>query len=105
MQEFLQGSILGPLLFNIFVNNLFRFVSRVNLSNYVDGNILYVSGCNPEEVKNLLSIDFDAVTKWFYENNMALNARKCHFKCLGKDTRNETFIFKVLVMKNSKEHK
>ena len=30
---------------------------------------------------------------------------KCHFVCLGKDTRNETCIFKVLVMKNSKEQK
>ena len=30
---------------------------------------------------------------------------KCHFVCLGKDTRNETCIFKGLVMKNSKEQK
>ena len=36
---------------------------------------------------------------------MALNAGKCHFICLGKDTRNETFIFKGLVTKNSKEQK
>ena len=36
---------------------------------------------------------------------MALKAGKCHFMCLGKDTRNETFIFKGLVMKNSKEQK
>ena len=52
-----------------------------------------------------MSTDFDAVTKWFYENHMALNAGKCHFMCLGKDTSNETFIFKGLVMKNSKEQK
>ena len=36
---------------------------------------------------------------------MALNAGKCNFMCLGKDTGNETFIFKGLVMKNSKEQK
>ena len=36
---------------------------------------------------------------------MALNTGKCHFMCLGKDTRNEPFIFKGLVMKNSKEQK
>ena len=36
---------------------------------------------------------------------MALNAGKCHFMCLEKDTRNETFIFIVLVMKNSKQQK
>ena len=31
------------------------------------------------------------------------NAGKCHFMCLGKDKRNQTFIFKGLVMRNSKE--
>ena len=33
---------------------------------------------------------------------MALNAGKCHFMCLEKDTGNETFNFKGLVMKISK---
>ena len=100
-----QGSILGPLLFNIFINDLFVFVSSSNLSNYADDNTLYASGFNLEEVKKCLSTEFDAVTKWFCENHMALNAGKCHFMCLGKDTRNETFIFEGLVTKNSKEQK
>ena len=43
------------------------------------------------------------VTKWFQENYVALDAGKCHFMCLGKDTGNETFNFKGLVMMNSKE--
>ena len=56
-------------------------------------------------IKNVLRTDVDAVTRWFYENCIALNAKKCHFLSLGKDTANETFIFKNLVMKNSKEQK
>ena len=52
-----------------------------------------------------MGTDFDVVTKWFYENHMALNAGNCHFMCLGKDTGNEIFIFKSIVMKNSKEEK
>ena len=46
-----QGSILGPLLLNIFINDLFIFVSKSNLSNYADDNTLYASGFNLEEVK------------------------------------------------------
>ena len=36
-----QGSILGPPLFNIFLNGLFLFISNSSLSNYADDNTLY----------------------------------------------------------------
>ena len=52
-----------------------------------------------------MSTDFHAVTECFYENHMGLNAEKCHFMCFGKNTGSEPFIFKGLVMKNSKEQK
>ena len=78
----------------------FLFVSSSYLSNYTDNNTLYASGFNLEEVKNCLSSDFDAVAKWFYENHIGLNVGKCHFMCLGKDTGNETFNFKGLIIKN-----
>ena len=94
----LQGSILGPLLFNIFVNDLFLFVSSSNLSNYADDNTLYTSGYNLKEVKEVLLNDLNKVTEWFFENYMVLNAGKCHFMCLSKNTENETSIFKYTIM-------
>ena len=100
-----QGSILGPLLFNIFVNDLFLFVSSSNLSNYADDNTLYTSGYNLKEVKEVLLNDLNKVTEWFFENDMALNAGKCYFMCLDKNTENETFTFKDTIMNNSREEK
>ena len=63
-----HGSILGPLLFNIFISDLFLFLSNSHLSNYANDNTLYAFGNNLEEIKNTLHFDFDLVSKWFEEN-------------------------------------
>ena len=68
-----QGSLLGPPLFTIFLNDFFLFVENSDLSNYADDNTLYSCGNNFEEVKQTLTGDFQIVIKWFYENYMVLN--------------------------------
>ena len=52
------GSILDPLLFKIFLNDLFLFVENSDLSNYADDNTLYSCGNSLEEVKQTLRGDF-----------------------------------------------
>ena len=54
----LQGSILGPLLFSIFLNDIFQFISKCQLCNYVADNTLYKSGKNMQKIKNDLEMDF-----------------------------------------------
>ena len=74
-----QGSILGPLLFNIYINDLFLVFSDPNLSicNYADDNTLYASGSCPETVMKQLHNGMNHVSKWFCDNGLQLNPDKC----------------------------
>ena len=56
-----QGSILGTLLFNIFLRDLFLFVSKTFVSNYANDNTLYTFGDNPKKIKDNLRSSFDTV--------------------------------------------
>ena len=79
-----QGSIDGPLLFNLFINDSVLFLSDTFLSNYADDNNLYSIGKDCDLIQNLLRKYFMALTKWFFENYMVLNQKKCHYMCIGK---------------------
>ena len=53
-----QSSILGPLLFNIFINDIFLFVDSLNVCNYADDNTLFAFGKTFDEVTKKLQNDF-----------------------------------------------
>ena len=51
-----QGSILGPLLFNIFLCDLFLFIKDIDIASYADDNTPYTVQKNPEKLLKYLKI-------------------------------------------------
>ena len=51
-----QGSILGPLLFNIFINDLFFSITKSEVRNFADDNTLYSCNENLEHAFQILNM-------------------------------------------------
>ena len=73
-----QGSVLGPLLFNIFINDIFFFIKKARIANYADDNTAYATGNNIEELLETLEIETSEILQWFKVNVMKSNDDKCH---------------------------
>ena len=80
-----QGSILGPLMFNIYINDIFLFPDNGCLSNYADDTTLYSIGENHNTNRNILIKSFLSLQKWFYDNYMVLNQGKCCYMSFGSN--------------------
>ena len=73
-----QGSILGPLLFNIYLCDLFLFTEDLDIANYADDTTPYHCSDNTESVIEMLEIAATKLFQWFKDNNLKANADKCH---------------------------
>ena len=87
-----QGSALGPLLFNIYLNDLFIFLEETKVCNYADDTTIYACGPKIETVIAHLEHDALKITEWFPNNFMKLNEDKCHLIVFGARGGNETTI-------------
>jgi hypothetical protein len=70
-----QGSILGPILFNTFIHDLFYFTSSL-LLNYADDNTIVCCNSNLDDLVDSLSNDSNIAVKWFTNNGMQANPEK-----------------------------
>ena len=80
-----QGSILGPLLFILFINDLSECILNCHYTMYADDVVIYVSTASHEEAQRLLQEDINRVGEWCLANGMTVNTQKSMCMFFGSD--------------------
>ena len=84
-----QGSSFGPLLWNIFQNDMTYIVKNASLSMYADDHQLYVKGYSVDCVEQLLTNGGRTISKWYKDNFLKGNYDKYNLMLLGRKNKNE----------------
>ena len=71
-----QGSILGPILFKIFINDLFLLIKERDGCNFADDTTLYKCGIVLDIVLENLEMDANIAINWLNDNKMVANPKK-----------------------------
>ena len=78
-----QGSLLGPLLFNIFINDLNFCVPNVSLRLYADDTTAYLSDVSPTILEFSFNKDLQTLSSWFESNHLTVNTTNTQALSVG----------------------
>ena len=99
-----QGSILVPLLLNIFISDIFFFLKKAEIYNLANDNTLYTCERNLLRIKENLILDMKNILFWFRTNSLKANTGKFQFMILNrKNHRRQRMVINSITVKESNE--
>ena len=79
-----QGSILGPLLFRIYINDLANVCVHTLPISFAHDTNLFISGKNLNDMAVLINYELEEISTWLKANRLSLNVKKTHFMVFSK---------------------
>ena len=95
-----QGSILGPLLFVLLINDLEFQLKYSQIILYADDAVIYFADKDISIIQERLNADLQCISNWFSDNNLIVNLKKSKTECVlfgthKKTVRSENFVIKM----------
>ena len=78
-----QGSILGPVLFTLYINDLPSCIQFSNIMMYADDTVIYLSSTSTSDIELKLNLDLANLSQWLHYNKLVLNMKKTEFITFG----------------------
>ena len=78
-----QGSILGPLLFIIFINDLCQNFPQINFILFADDTNIFFPTTDPIQDTNNINNELSKIASWFTFNKLLINSTKCSYTLFG----------------------
>ena len=85
-----QGSVLGPLFYIIYANDLTKYVRKCKIALYADDTVIYIADSDSRKAVSKLQSDIDALSSWCQANDIKANTDKTKVMVFGSHKSLET---------------
>ena len=92
-----QGSVLGPLLFLIYINDLYKCLAYSTAYHFADDTNLLVVSKTQKQIQKCINIDLKLLHKWLIANKISLNCAKTELILFSGSTDDTNFDYNVKI--------
>lgn len=84
-----QGSILGPLLFLLYINDIYSVSKKLFIVLFADDSNIFIQGKDTTEMIDILNVELDKIYKWLLSNRLSLNIEKTYLMLFVRNRSSE----------------
>lgn len=93
-----QGGVIAPLLFILYINDMYTASNRLQLVQFADDTTAYMAGSNLSVLCDQVTNELSLIDNWLKANRLSLNVSKCSFMIM---THNNIDVEPIIVVRNT----